>query len=341
MPMETCKVCDKNSAQFFDCEICRLYCCRDCYSTHIGSCKFIKDVKCSICTIHQEQVEKYCFNCRQLICHECLKGGHPTHTILQLGIAISNIKSGIPNAETELAEKDDMCLQNLDTYRRIQHDYKDIVRRVKEEETKWNTLISDISRSLVQPLNTNIELIETKCKGVEYTYEMIKDTQHQFRDLEITKFPLNFLFKWSNAMQLKDKSDERLMGNVINKQIIERSELEKSKDMGSVFQNLVSNIAKMKDSPAETMDTLTAQFSEFSLKEPPSQTMSGRQFQDQENYCKDTSGNAIHLKEQSCKEISKPSQHTNDLKPKIDIFEKRVSGFMVKNEEMKHKIRQQ
>ncbi|CAC5392371.1 unnamed protein product [Mytilus coruscus] len=305
MPMETCKVCDKNSAQFHNCAICRLYCCRDCYFSHVGSCKYIKDDKCSTCTIHQEQVEKYCFNCRQLICHECIKSGHPTHTILQLGVATGNIKSGIPNAETELAEKDEMCLQNLDTYRRIQQDYKDIVRRVKEEEKKWTTLISDISRSLVHPLNTNIEMIETKCKEVEHTCEMIKYTKHQFRDLEIAQFPLNFLFKWSNAMKLKDKSDERSKGNVINKQIIERGELEKNKDMAAVFQNLVLNVAKMKDSPAETMDTLTAQFLEISLKEPPSQTMSGRQFQDEENYCKDTPGNARHLKEPSCKEISK------------------------------------
>lgn len=68
---------------------------------------------------------------------------------------------------------------------------------------------------------------------------MIKDTKHQFRDLEIGKFPLYFLFKWSNAMKLKDKIDERSKGHVINKQIIERSELEKSKDMAEVFQNLV------------------------------------------------------------------------------------------------------
>lgn len=237
--METCKICDKNSAKFHNCNICRLYCCRDCYFSHIGSCKYIKDEKSSTCTFHQEQIENFCFDCRQLICYECIKRGHPSHTILQLGVATSNIKPGIPNAETELAEKDAMCLQNLDTYRRIQHDYTDIVKKVKEEETKWTSLISDISRSLVKPLNTNIELIETKCKGVEYTCEMIKDTKNQFRDLKIEKFPLNFLFKWTNAMKLKDKTDERSKVNAINKQIIERSELEKGKDVAKAFQNLV------------------------------------------------------------------------------------------------------
>lgn len=137
--METCKVCDKNSAilKFHNCHNCRLYCCRDCFLSHVGSCKYIKDEKISTCTFHQEQVEKYCFDCRQLICYKCINSGHRIHTILQLGVATSNIKLGIPNTETKLAETDVMCLQNLDTYRRIQHDYKDIVSRVKEEETKW------------------------------------------------------------------------------------------------------------------------------------------------------------------------------------------------------------
>lgn len=237
--METCKICDKNSAKFHNCDICRLNCCRDCYSSYVGFCKYIKDEKIGTCTFHQKQVEKYCFNCRQLICYECINRCHQTHTIHQLGVATSNIKRGIPNAETELAEKDALCLQNLDTYRRIQHDYKNIVSRVKEEETKWISVISDISRSLAKPLNTNIELIETKYKGVEYTCEIIKDTKHQFRDLEIEKFPLNFLFKWRNAMKLKDKIDERSKVNAINKQIIERSELEKGKDVAKAFQNLV------------------------------------------------------------------------------------------------------
>ncbi|VDI57724.1 Hypothetical predicted protein [Mytilus galloprovincialis] len=308
MQIETCKVCDKNSSIFHNCDICRLYCCRDCYISHVGSCKYIKDEKVSTCKFHQEQIEKYCFNCGQLVCYKCYERGHPKHTILQLGEATSNIKLGIPNTETELAEKNVMCLQKLDTYRRMQHDYTDIVRKVKEEETKWTSLISDISRSLVKPLNTNIELIETKCEGVEYTCGMIKDTKNQFRDLEIEKFPLTFLFKWSNAMKFKDKIDERSKVNAINKQILERSELEKGKDVAKAFQNLVLNVPKMEGSPAEKMmDRITAQFSEFNLKEPPSQTMSGRQFQDGENYCKDTPRNERYLKEQRCKEISKLS----------------------------------
>ncbi|CAG2254448.1 unnamed protein product [Mytilus edulis] len=336
--MVTCKVCDENAADFHRCGTCNLYCCSQCSRAHIGLCKYLKDTKCNMCQYHHQQVDKFCFNCCELICPECVKRGHRQHTILHFVEAFENIKSGLPNEEMVLAEKEAICIQNLETYKKIQHNYEDIVRRVKEEKMKWTTLISDISHNLIPPLNTNLELIATKREGVKITSHMIQDTKTKIRDLETTTFPLIFLSKWSDAFQFKQKLLHRLIEQSINEKIIERSELEKRRDMPLEFQNLVLNSAMVKDSKCEIDDMPAAHLHEqLSLKDRPSKTVSDQRFQGVVN---DIQGNAEHVKEKECNEIRKTKQQAIELKPNIDIFGKEVSDFMAENEKIEEEIRE-
>lgn len=241
MPMKTCTVCyiKSSNQEFHDCEKCKLYCCRTCFSSHIGSCKFLKDTKCNICNAHQKQVVKYCFNCCQLICNDCVIGNHELHTTLHLWEAVVNIREQLPNALAELNEKEVFYLQNLHKCHEIQNGYKLIIRNIQRNDVKGTALVSDIRRDVIRPFNAKIEIIEINyVKEIENTCELIKMTKNEFVNFEDASFPMKYLFKWSVAVQLKDSCEKKFTGMGTIDKITERLEQEKNKDMEMVLKNL-------------------------------------------------------------------------------------------------------
>ncbi|VDI05916.1 Hypothetical predicted protein [Mytilus galloprovincialis] len=244
MPMKTCTVCYKKSAdeEFHDCEKCKLYCCRKCFLLHVGSCKFLNDTKCNICNVHQKQVEKYCLNCCELTCCDCVTGNHESHTTLHLWEAVVNIREQLPNALAEFTEKEVFYLQNLHKCRDIQNGYKLIIRNIQRDETKGTTVVSDIRRDFIRPFNAKIEMIEINCiKKIENTCELIKETKIKFvnltKCLKDASFPMKYLCIWSDAIQLKGACEKKITGISIIEKIIEGFEIDKNKDLEMVLKN--------------------------------------------------------------------------------------------------------